>query len=272
MTRLSSEIVVPIVSELDLYDRELIKKTGKNLRQIAAVSVGAAEAEMAKPVSSISTAVIPVTAGGGVIDGFAPAVRAIISHLGFNSFVTVHNDVAGLAEGVEKGADVVFLSDDNRFIALNLKERFIADNAESTGRGFATALKLLADDLTGRKVLVIGAGRVGRSAMFRLKEYNADIAVYDIVRSKAQKAAEDFGAEVEKDLGDALRHNTLIFDASPAQGVLRAEHIKPSTLIAACGIPLILDTEAYNLVKERLIHDPLQIGVATMIFSAVFCR
>ncbi len=41
MTRLSNEIVVPIVSELGLYDRELIKKTGKNLRQIAAVSVGA---------------------------------------------------------------------------------------------------------------------------------------------------------------------------------------------------------------------------------------
>jgi pyrrolysine biosynthesis protein PylD len=272
MTRLSSDIVAPIISELDHYDRELIKKTGKNLRQIAAVSVGVAETELDKAISSMSTAVIPVTSGGGIIDGFAPAVQAIISHLGFNSFVTRHNDVAGLAETIEKRVDVVFLSDDNRFIALNVKERFIADNAESTGRGFTTALKLMTDDLTGRRVLVIGAGRVGRSAIFRLQEYNADIAVYDIVRSKAAKAAEDFGARVEKDLGDALRYYPLIIDASPAQGVLIADHIKPTTMIAACGIPLILDTEAYKLVKDRLIHDPLQIGVATMLFSAVFCR
>jgi pyrrolysine biosynthesis protein PylD len=272
MTRLSGEIVAPIISELDLYDRELNKKTGKNLRQIAAESVGVAEDEIDKPESSILTAVIPVTADGGIIEGFADTVRAIISHIGFDSFVTKQKDVSGLAEGVEKGAEVVFLSDDSRFIAINLKERFVADNAESTGRGFATALKLMVKDLTGHKVLVIGAGKVGRSAILRLKEYKAAVAVYDIELSKAENAAEVCGATIEKDLNKAFRNYRLIFDASPAKAVLKTVYITPSTMIAACGIPLILDAEAYKLVKERLIHDPLQIGVATMLLSAVFCR
>jgi pyrrolysine biosynthesis protein PylD len=272
MTRLSSEIVVPIVTALDRYDRELIKKTGKNLRCIAADSTGIDEAKIDEAASSVSTAVIPITANGGVIQGFTEAVRAIIRHVGFNSFVTRHKDASGLAEGVEKGAEVVFLADDNRFIALNLKRRFVADNAESTGRGFATVLRRMAQDLTGRKVLVVGAGKVGRSAMFRLREYNADTAVYDIDGAKAEDAAGVCGAVVERDLDDAFRRHRLIIDASPAKDLLRAEHITPSTLIAACGLPLILDTEAYELAKERLIHDPLQIGVATMLLSAVFCR
>ena len=119
---------------------------------------------------------------------------------------------------------------------------------------------------------MVGAGTVGRSAIYRLKEYNADLAVYDIDGSKAEKAAEVCGAVIEKDLDDAFRRHRLIIDASPAKGLLKAEHITPSTLIAACGLPLILDTEAYELVKERLIHDPLQIGVATMLISAVLCR
>jgi pyrrolysine biosynthesis protein PylD len=272
MTRLSGKIVAPIIAKLDLYDSELHKKTGKNLRQIAAESVGADEAEIDKTASSVLTAVIPITADGGIIEGFGDTVRAIISHIGFDSFVTKSKDVSGLAESVEEGAEVVFLSDDSRFIAVNLKKCFVADNAESTGRGFATALKLMAKDLTGRKVLVIGAGRVGRSAIIRLKEYNASVAVYDIDLSKAENAAEVCGAAIEKDLNKAFQDYRLIVDASPAKAVLKAEYITPSTLIAACGMPMILDTEAYKLAEERLIHDPLQIGVATMLLSAVFCR
>jgi pyrrolysine biosynthesis protein PylD len=272
MTRLTSEIVIPLISELDQYDRELIRKTGKSLRHLAADSIGVSNAEVDKLASSVSAAVIPITANGGVIYGFTEAVRAIINHLGFNAFVTEHKDVSGLAEGVEKGAEILFLADDSRFIAVNLKKRFVADNAGSTGKGFATVLKLMAGDLTGRKVLVIGAGAVGMSAMRRLKEYNAVGAVYDIDRSKAEKAAEVLGAVIEKDPDDAFRHYRMIIDASPAKGILKAEHITPSTMVAACGLPLIVDKEAQKLLKERLVYDPLQIGVATMLLSAIFCR
>ena len=142
MTRLTSEIVAPIISGLDLYDTELKKKTGKNLRQIAAGSIDVDEGQIDETACSVSTAVISVTAGGGVISGFSEAVRAIARHVGFDSFVTRQKDVSGFAEGVEREADIVFLADDDRFIAVNLKERFIADNAKSTGRGFErTAVK-----------------------------------------------------------------------------------------------------------------------------------
>jgi pyrrolysine biosynthesis protein PylD len=74
---------------------------------------------------------------------------------------------------------------------------------------------------------------------------------------------------VERDLEEALRRHSIFFDASPAADIIRSEHIQPQTLIAAPGIPLGCTTEAYGLVKDRLIHDPLQIGVATMLAEVV---
>jgi pyrrolysine biosynthesis protein PylD len=73
---------------------------------------------------------------------------------------------------------------------------------------------------------------------------------------------------VERNLEEALSRYTVFFDASPAANIIQARHIKPETFIAAPGIPLGLSEEAYFLVKERLIHDVLEIGVATMFVHA----
>ncbi|MGB6338241.1 MAG: hypothetical protein WBF32_00560, partial [Candidatus Aminicenantaceae bacterium] len=70
-------------------------------------------------------------------------------------------------------------------------------------------------------------------------------------------------------LSESLDLYTIIFDASPAPDIIRREHIKPETIIAACGIPIGLSDEARSLVEERLIHDPLQLGTAAMLAMAV---
>lgn len=41
--------------------------------------------------------------------------------------------------------------------------------------------------------------------------------------------------------------------------------LHPEAWIAALGIPLSLDNEACKTYADRLIHDPLQIGVAPML-------
>ncbi|MCD6471771.1 3-methylornithyl-N6-L-lysine dehydrogenase PylD [Candidatus Aerophobetes bacterium] len=272
MTRLSSELLINIGKELNIYDKELLQKTGYTLRQIASRAVGVTEAEVCDAIDPTLVAVVPITSGKGIIEGFTHAVQSIISYMGFTSFITHNYDVAGLKEGIKRGAKVIFLADDNCFIAINLSYEWIVDNAEATGRGYVSALECLVGGLSNRKVLVIGAGRVGRSATCALKKLGAKIAVFDIDQTRAEILAKEYGTVVERDLKKVLHQYTILVDASPAPEIIDVEHIKSDTAIAACGIPIGLSNEAYSLVRERLVHDPLQIGVATMLVMAVCCR
>lgn len=270
--RLSSELLIDIDKGLDNYNRELLGKTGCTLRGIASHAAGATEKEVFEASNSTPVAVVPITAGKGIIECFAQAVQSIVSYIGFTSFVTHDYDVAGLAEGITRGAKIIFLADDNCFIAINLSRGLVVDNAEATGRGYVAALECLAGELRARRVLVIGAGRVGRSAVCALKRLGAEVALLDIDQTKAEILVREYETVKEENLAEALPRYTILLDASPAAEIIQAEHIKPDTVIAACGIPLGLSNEAYSMVKERLVHDPLQIGVATMLAMAVKLR
>ena len=272
MTRLTSDRVQSIGEDLARYDHELLRKTGRSLRQIACRAAGVKEAEAQKSLRSIRVAVVPVTSGEGVIEGFGQAVQSIVSYLGVPSFVTRSTDVAGLAEAVERGAGIIFLADDDRFIAVDLPSRRVVDNAEATARGYVAALEFLAGKLRNRPVLVIGAGRVGKNALVALKKLGARAAVFDPDQQKIQGLKSQASVVVEKDLEKALGKFALLIDASPARAIIRKRHIKPDTAIAACGIPLGLSAEALALVEDRLFHDPLQIGVAVMLITAAAGR
>jgi pyrrolysine biosynthesis protein PylD len=174
-----------------------------------------------------------------------------------------------LAEAIEKGASIVFLADDNRFISVNLTQKRVIDNAEATGRCYAYTLDASAGGLSGQNVLLIGSGRVGTYALDALLRLGAKVGVFDIDGSKVQPFVDKYGIKREENLFDALGRYTLLFDASPAHEIIHPEHIKPNTIIAACGIPLGLSKEARELVEERLIHDPLQLGTAAMLAMAV---
>ena len=267
--RLSSELLIDMDKELDNYNRELSGKTGCTLRELASRAAGTTESKVYEASSVTPVAVVPITAGKGIIECFAQAVQSIASYIGFTSFVTHYYDVAGLAEGIRRGAKIIFLADDNCFIAINLPRGLVVDNAEATGRGYVAALECLAGELHARRVLVIGAGRVGRSAVCALKRLDAEVAVFDIDRTKAEILGREYEVVMEENLADALTRYKILLDASPATEIIQAEHIKPDTVIAACGIPLGLSDEAYSIVRERLVHDPLQIGVATMLAMAV---
>lgn len=272
MTRLTSNLVQSMTESLLLYDQELIRKTGRSLLQIACRAARVEEAEMSGLLASSPVGVVPVTSGGGVIEGFCQAVQGLTSHLGATSFVTGAADVAGLAEAVERGAGVIFLADDDRFIALEMLSRTVVDNSEATARGYLAALDLLAGGLKGRRVLVIAAGRVGRKALAVLQEYGARAGVYDPDREKTLTLTKKGKVTIEIDLEKALENYSLLLEASPAPAIIQERHLKPDTIIAACGIPLGLSPAAVALVGDRLIHDPLQIGVATMLTMALSSR
>jgi len=269
MTRLNRELILGMNETITAYDLELARKTGLTLRQISARIAGLTEEDLREAFRPECVAVIPITAGKGVIKGFTHAVKSIIEHLDCRCFITNTSDTAGLAEGIERGASIFFLADDDRFIAINLAQKCVVDNDLATGWSYAHALDASVGGLEGRSTLLIGAGRVGKHAISALLARGANVGVFVMGSAKIKSFNDKHRIIGEENLSDALDRYTLLFDASPASDIIHSEHIKPETYIAACGIPIGLTEKAYSLVEDRLIHDPLQLGTAAMLALAV---
>ncbi|MDD4402189.1 MAG: 3-methylornithyl-N6-L-lysine dehydrogenase PylD [Desulfitobacteriaceae bacterium] len=269
MTRLIKEDVEEIRKELEIYDSELNEKAGLSLRQVACAAAGVTEKDIIQKASNNKAAVIPITVGEGIIPSFATAVQSIIQHLGFQTVVTTETDVAGVAEAIVNGANILFMADDFRFIALNIQTGTIVDNGAATGKGFAAALDGLARGLEGKEVLVLGAGPVGIGAVAFLKMLGVKPAVFDIDETKVEKLKDDTSIKLESDLNGALATYHYIVDATPQGGFIELDDMHPNTKMACPGMPLGLSPTAYPSLKDGLIHDPLQIGVATMLTMAL---
>ena len=274
MTRLTTADIRTIDVDLADYDADLVARTGHSLRAIACRAAGISEAQFDKAVGNLVVAVVPVTSGEGLIGKFCDAVKSISCHLGANTFITQATDVAGLAEAIEKKTDIVLMSDDFRFIALQVKGCRVIDNADATGYGYVAGLDLMTGGLQNRDVLVVGCGPVGLGAAESLIRLGARVSVYDIALSKSQnlaakiKSACDSDIIIENDLETALSAHRLIIDASPAADIIQTHHITPDTYISSPGVPLGLSDKARLKISNRLLHDPLQIGVATMVACA----
>jgi pyrrolysine biosynthesis protein PylD len=275
VTRLKTDDIINIAAGMADYDAELAAKTGFSLMGIACSAAGVREDEIKPVLDDVLVGVIPISSGEGIIGGFCDAVKAIVSHLGCRAFITQAADVAGLVEAFEKNADIMMLSDDDRFVALHAKSRHIIDNAVATGEGFATGLNLMAGGLKDLDVLVIGCGPVGFSATESLVRMGARVSVYDINQHRSNDVAESIGQRLNSkirslsDLDTALIDARFIVDATPAANIIKAHHITPETYISAPGVPIGLTAEAYSKMIDRILHDPLQIGVATMLVYAL---
>lgn len=273
MTRLISDQIRSIPETIKEYDEALSAKTGVLLRELAAeatqINITLFDAH------GYRVSVIPVTSGLGTIPGFSEAVRSIASHLGFHADIAGSNDVGGLVEAYESGADIAILADDYLYAAINLNTRKTAPNNEATARGYATALDKMAGGLSGKEVLLIGAGAVGKEAAGVLLAMGARLIISDLDKRKesllAKTMASVYRGRVRSGLTlkKALARKPLIYDASPAENHIQAGWLSEDTLIAAPGIPLGLNDAVLAKVEKHLIHDPLQIGTAVMLFSAL---
>ena len=149
MTRLITTDISDIAANLKNYDAELIARTGYSLSGIACRAAEIDEAQIRNLLPKIRVGVIPISSGEGIISGFSEAVLSILLHMGANAFVSRATDIAGIVESFEKRADVVMMADDERFVALHIRSRSIADNSVCTGKAFATGLSLMVGVSTG---------------------------------------------------------------------------------------------------------------------------
>ncbi len=276
MTRLTSNDIDTIGDQLPAYDRYLKAATGRSLLGIGAAAAGIADVpSLQHCAASVKMAVVPIKSGRGIIGGFTAAVCEILTHLGFHAWVTGKTDVSGLAEAVENDAQVILAADDDRFVALCLRQAEIVDNARATADGYVAGLDLMAGGLASKPVLVIGCGPVGRWAVRALIMRRARVCVYDRVDSRAADlvrwATIEHGAAVyvAPGLEEALGAHDLIVEATDAADIIHANHVGPHTRIAAPGMPCGITEAAMQQLVGRILHDPLQIGVAVMACDAV---
>jgi len=269
LTRLKTTDVQRIPGTLEKYEEELVKRTGCTLLEIAE-DAAQTNANIKAILNQTKAAVVPITSGGGVIEGFSQAVAAILNHVGIRTIKIKGVDIAGIAEAYEQGADLIFVADDRKFVAINTHTTHVVDNATSTAKAYVAALDKMAKGLKEKTVLVIGIGYVGSAAISNLILREAKPLAVDIDRLKLRTLSERLGRKVVvfSRLTEAIDHTDLIINAAPARNIIKADMITENTLISAPAIPLGLTRAALRKIGRNLIHDPLQLGVATMALEA----
>lgn len=275
MTRLITDDIAHVTAALADFERDLTAKTGQTLRGLACNAAGVEESVAIAALSRCRAHIVPVSWGAGLIEGFCETIAAILNRIGLTANVTRRPNVSGFLEVFYSHGDLVFISDDDDFAVFNLNQKKCIHNAAATGRGFAAGLDLMAGGIRGCGVLVIGCGPVGAAAAFELMRRGAQVAAYDSDPIRRRALVDDLSAAVTgvvfeaRNIEDALGLHDYIIDATPASDIVAAEVVGPRTFVAAPGMPLGLTAAAVEKVGKRLLHDPLQIGVATMAIEAL---
>lgn len=288
MTRLTEDDVRDLIARLAVFERDLVAATGLTLgelaqrtvdvdralvagRELVATSGGFAglAATAAVPFDGARVAAVPVTTGEGLIPGFCECVVAILRHLGCGARVTTLPDVRGLQEAADGGNEVVFVADDVRFIALDIRSGRCADDDPATADGYVTALAAAVGGLAGRPVLLLGLGPVGRAAGSRLAALGADLLVVDPDAAAVSRAAGEGLVFSRVALDEGLARCDLLFDATPAAEIVAASDLRRGMTAAVPGVPSAFDAGARELLGVRHIHEPLAVGVAVMAARAL---
>ncbi len=273
MSRLTREWICDLERTAPDWDRLLRERTGLGYVELAAQVSGRSENEIRSAAETMKVAAVPVTSGLGIIGRFSASVAAILSTMGFDTFVTSRPDVDGLYEASCRGADIVFLADDSRYIALNLRNGRIADNNVATVTGYMQVLRSMSGGLLGRSVVVLGYGVIGRLFAEKLRQAGASVAIYERNIALQDRIERDGFACVydstREDPKSALFQYDIIADATNEGDWLRAEDFQEHALIAAPGVPFSFDEASADKLGSRCIHDLLEIGTVSMLGLAL---
>jgi 3-methylornithyl-N6-L-lysine dehydrogenase len=269
MTRLTEDDVRGLIAQLSDFDAGLRRVAGVGLADVAYRAAGLRTGEVT--LAGRRVAAVPVSTGEGVIPAFGECIATIAGYLGADAFVTALADVRGLQEAADRAAEVVFLADDERFIALGLRSGVCADDDPCTANGYVAALELAARGLAGRDVLLLGLGPVGRAAGRRLLELGARVLVVERDAERARPWIGEYGGRLVT-LREGLAATHLVFDATPAADLVDADQVDESTLAAVPGVPSAFTAAAQAVLGPRHMHEPLAVGVAVMLAEALSGR
>ena len=264
MTRLISDWILDMPDMLDEYDEELLIKTGVDLRGLVASAAGTSPGDLQKLVQDNKVAIIRINTGQGVIDGFDRAVAAILRHMGAETITCERENVSGVYEAKEAGANIIFTADDDRFIAVNTENNKMAENDYCTALGYTHALEKMAGGLKGKDIALLGYGRVGKFASEFLSDRGGKVWLYEQKLVEKQKADRFVDLIPDK---KSLVDFKLMFDATNTGGWMTGLGFR-DTFISAPGIPLSFDEDKID-GSNTYIHDMLQLGTAVMLMKVL---
>jgi pyrrolysine biosynthesis protein PylD len=258
-----------MVGGMDEYNRGLKEKTGFDLAGLVKSTYGISDEAYDKFAKSLLVAAVPVTQGEGIIGSFSDAVAAIIKSMGFNAFVTEETDVDGIYSAVLRDAGVIFMADDDRYLAFSRDNGSFGDNNYSTALGYIMVLRAMMKkagfDISKEKILVLGYGLVGEEAVDILEKHDIDFDIYD----RDEKAVESFRSlELPSHVLESeeeIRNYSFILDFTNEGGWLRDELLRENVLYASPGVPLSLDEKAEARLQNTAVYDNLEIGTAMML-------
>jgi pyrrolysine biosynthesis protein PylD len=278
MTRLTTEMLLKTDVETRAYANRVKHLTGMdplslafaaavNLKCTATYNASLGGAGILGSKTQVTCCVVPVTAGQGEIGGFAASVEALLRYAGVEIVpAEATTDVDGLYHAWEYGADVAFLADDNRYIALNFATGMCCENDAATAYGYVTALEEMAGgpaSLRNRSVLLAGCGRVGRIAAQALRQAGAAVALYD----KDMLAARRLKTDADRVITDpqAIAGFSHLLDATNEGGWLTSDMVREGALISTPGVPLSLAFDPATRPDVKVFHDTLYTGTLVML-------
>lgn len=269
MTRLTTADLGNGPDGLSAYEQRLRLTTNLGLLELALKAANMTVELFRSRARSINgVAVIPISTGQGVIPGFSEKVAQVGRFLGLPCRVTSRGDVTGWGEAIVTGSEIILCADDEAFMAFNVISRRVVDNAVATGEIYAAALYAAAGGVIERLVGVLGLGPVGQAAAAWLHSQGANLLLYE--RDKKKQAEALLRKDNIKEacsVGEVLDQTHLVLDATNAPNLIRTKDLRRPLILSAPGMPLGIDNADSHMLK--LIHDPLQLGVAAMMVQAL---
>ncbi|WNY23916.1 hypothetical protein MmiHf6_12390 [Methanimicrococcus hongohii] len=211
-------------------------------------------------------AIIPVTAGNGIIGSFSESLLFTVQHFGMDGFITENTDVAGYYEAVTNGADIILMADDLAYIAHNLRNGKIAHNQICTGRIYAEILCHAKDYADDKDVLVIGLGKVGTPALETFLNEKQNVYVFDVDSKRVDEILTDYPV-FKYDPAKEPKSFFKIFEATPCADTICESALKENSIVSTPGIPLGISDELIEKYKVRVVSEPLGIGTLSMLYD-----
>ncbi len=271
------------------YNNNLRKISGVDLAGLVMHIYGIDEKEMDHLRKVVKVCAVPVTQGMGVIASFSESVAAITGSMGFESSVSPSTDVEGLYDAVRSGADVIFMADDDRYLAMDMVKGAIGENDRCTALGFAALAGIMTnerDDAAGKiedlgrhRVLQAGFGRVGKEMAAIL----ADRGVAFDLLEKDEKAIGQFKGflsergldpgrhRVVKDPRDMIEYD-VVLDLTNEGGWITGSMVREDMTYLSPGLPLSLTEEAVEMLGDRCFYDELETGTGVMLGEILYQR
>ena len=269
MTRLKTEWIDHMTDGMDKYNSELIGKIGFDLAGLVRDTFGISKERYEKYASELLVAAVPVTQGEGIIGSFSDCISAIVRSMGFRTFIPEETDVDGIYNSILMDAGVIFMADDDRYLAFSRDNGSFGENNYATALGYIMVMRAMMKragfDISKEKILVIGNGLVGEEAVQILLNHDVDFDMYD----KDAKAVEAFRSlETGKYvLGspEEIKNYRFILDFTNEGGWLEDGYLGSEVWYASPGVPLSLDEKAASRLQNTAVYDNLEIGTAMML-------